>query len=153
MAQSSYNDGLPRRPKPEVCEIEGCDRPANVPGTGRGWCQAHYRRWQNWGDVNAPIRRTYMPPGDEPGYVTMHVKVSKARGRASDHVCIDCGERAKQWSYDHTDDNGLIGSNAGRDNLSYSLDVDRYEPRCVSCHAAFDKRRRDGSKEENGSGF
>lgn len=60
----AYNDDSSRRPKPEVCEIDGCDRPANVPGTGRGWCQAHYRRWQNWGDVHAPPRKAYSRIGD-----------------------------------------------------------------------------------------
>jgi hypothetical protein len=30
--------------KPRVCIMEGCDRPANVKGTARGYCIAHYNR-------------------------------------------------------------------------------------------------------------
>jgi hypothetical protein len=38
-----------------VCAVEGCDRT----GARRGWCDAHYRRWQRHGDplkMIAPIR-------------------------------------------------------------------------------------------------
>lgn len=37
-----------------VCSVAGCGRPV----VGRGWCQAHYGRWQRSGDVQAdvPIR-------------------------------------------------------------------------------------------------
>lgn len=31
------------------CSVPGCDRPHKA----RGWCQAHYRRWQTHGDVLA----------------------------------------------------------------------------------------------------
>lgn len=37
-----------------VCTVDGCGRPV----VGRGWCQAHYGRWQRTGGVQAdvPIR-------------------------------------------------------------------------------------------------
>jgi hypothetical protein len=40
-----------------TCSIDGCDRPANVPGSARGWCRAHYRRWQRYGDPHEKPRR------------------------------------------------------------------------------------------------
>ena len=39
-----------------VCLIEGCDRPAGLPGTARGWCHTHYRRWQRHGDPLGQFR-------------------------------------------------------------------------------------------------
>ncbi len=32
------------------CQVEGCEKPAGVPGTARGWCSTHYSRWQKTGD-------------------------------------------------------------------------------------------------------
>lgn len=37
-----------------VCSIDGCDRPANVPGSARGWCRGHYKRWMRRGDPTSP---------------------------------------------------------------------------------------------------
>ena len=52
------------------CRVEGCPNEANVPGSARDLCRAHYRRWQNWGDENAPLQKVYSWEGDvcaEPG--------------------------------------------------------------------------------------
>jgi hypothetical protein len=35
--------------KPTRCIIEGCAGKANVPGTARGYCIAHYNRWRRHG--------------------------------------------------------------------------------------------------------
>lgn len=39
------------------CLIERCDKPAGVPGTGRGWCSTHYQRWKRHGDPTAEPQR------------------------------------------------------------------------------------------------
>lgn len=39
------------------CTIEGCKGRSGVPGSARGWCRAHYKRWQKYGTVNEPSRR------------------------------------------------------------------------------------------------
>lgn len=36
--------------KAKICVIEGCCNPAGVPGSARGMCRAHYRRWYRHGD-------------------------------------------------------------------------------------------------------
>ena len=33
-----------------TCSIEGCEGTAGEPGSARGWCRRHYRRWQRHGD-------------------------------------------------------------------------------------------------------
>lgn len=39
------------------CRVDGCPNEANVPGSARDLCRAHYRRWQRYGSENEPIRR------------------------------------------------------------------------------------------------
>ena len=47
-----------------LCRIEGCANAAGVPGSARGLCRAHYRRWQRYGDENEPVRRLRSYAGD-----------------------------------------------------------------------------------------
>lgn len=39
------------------CKINGCERLAGVPGSGRGWCGAHYQKWQKYGDPLVSTKR------------------------------------------------------------------------------------------------
>lgn len=56
-------------------------------------------------------------------YHTRHRRVVRARGRASEHTCVDCGSAASDWSQIR-----------GTDGES----VDDYEPRCKRCHNLYD---------------
>ncbi|CAN5349003.1 hypothetical protein BH09ACT8_BH09ACT8_30910 [soil metagenome] len=69
-------------------------------------------------------------------YHAAHAKVRRARGPASEHLCVDCRTRqADQWSYDHQDAHERRWR-----NLRYSTDPARYQPRCTRCHRLFDLR-------------
>ena len=70
-------------------------------------------------------------------YYSAHRRVDHDRGRAKTHACIDCGEPAKEWSYDHKDQDEIRDAK-GR---PYSLKSDHYAPRCHSCHWSFDRKR------------
>lgn len=67
------------------------------------------------------------------GYSAAHARCETDRGPAKSHQCIDCGQQAQHWSYDHTDPHGRTDS-----GYAYSLDPTHYSPRCVSCHKRFD---------------
>lgn len=69
-------------------------------------------------------------------YYTAHQRLASDRGKASGYRCIDCGEWAAQWSYDHADPDGLMDG-----DLPYSLKSSHYDPRCVPCHKLFDLNR------------
>lgn len=71
------------------------------------------------------------------GYAGAHRRVKRARGFAKEHACLDCGAPAVAWAYDHTDENALIGESAGK-SVPYSLDIERYDPLCRSCHTRRD---------------
>jgi hypothetical protein len=122
--------GLPKPP----CSIADCERTSFLTGL----CQKHYRRKQVHGD---PL---YVQPktgeynncyrGDNIAITTAHYRVTVARGKACDHQCVQCGEQAKHWAYDHADPNEKDGGKAGL----YSPDPDHYQPMCVPCHKRFD---------------
>jgi hypothetical protein len=110
------------------CRVEDCDTSAH----SRGWCAKHYARWLRTGDTEGlrakgPIR------SDMVGNGRAHGRVRKDRGIPSSHQCIDCGKTAAHWSYDHADPDELTSEKG-----PYSLDVERYQPRCVPCHKRFD---------------
>lgn len=79
-----------------------------------------------------------------PSYRVAHKRVSRARGPASLHFCVDCGVRATQWSYDHTDPDELTQQMKNRHGTlwiaTYSTKPEHYESRCRPCHWAFDNR-------------
>jgi hypothetical protein len=72
-------------------------------------------------------------------YRSAHQRVDRIRGLASSHPCVDCGDQAQAWSYNHKDPYEVyeVRRRDGR-VLAYSTNPDAYEPRCRSCHASFD---------------
>lgn len=76
--------------------------------------------------------------GERASYTAAHTRVYSTRGRASDRPCVDCGERAKDWSYlggcplEQRDERGR----------TYSPNPNMYAARCRSCHRAYDAARR-----------
>ena len=98
-------DGLPTEPKTgpvtpsrRACLLPGCGRPH----LARGYCRAHYLRWQRHGtplpDVPVVDRRY-----DTITYRAAHAQVRADRGPASAHRCTQCGQPAVMWCYDGTD--------------------------------------------------
>jgi hypothetical protein len=104
-----------------TCEIDGCNRKH----AGRGLCRKHYDQARH-------------DPNSEAPYTAVHLKLRDHRGRARDQRCVDCGEPAQQWSYDHADPNELLTPTG----LEYSADLAHYDPRCNACHRTFDQQHR-----------
>lgn len=68
------------------------------------------------------------------GYHAAHERIRVAKGPARNHHCVDCGQTAQHWSYNHADPD-----ERRHQGLAYSLKPDHYEPRCVRCHSAHDR--------------
>lgn len=66
-------------------------------------------------------------------YDAVHFRLVAARGKASTHDCIGCGEKAKDWAYQHNGDPELE-----ENGLLYSESPECYEPMCRSCHRLVD---------------
>jgi hypothetical protein len=56
-------------------------------------------------------------------YQRNHRRVYAAKGKASQQICVACGEQAAHWSHTHNTD---------------PANVDNYQPRCFVCHFAYD---------------
>lgn len=127
----------------KVCSVDGCEK---VRSSG-AWCSMHEARVRRHGDPEfvKSLADRELPHGadhhmwkaDDVGYHAAHARVRRRRGRASEHLCVDCGAPAQQWSYDHGDPNESTEEMGGF-AVPFSADVDHYEPRCIPCHKAFD---------------
>lgn len=104
----------------------------------KGMCWAHYMRDRRDGDVRAdvPVRDRASHTPDDPSYHAVHQRLRTQRGKADEHDCVGCGDQARNWSYDHTDPDERTSDQG----CPYSDDLDRYDPRCASCHTTFDTR-------------
>lgn len=103
-----------------------------------GLCSPHYQLMRHHGTTELLERTGESNPswlGDSVTYNGMHSRLRINRGRAKDQQCIDCGNRAKHWSYNHNDPQEFSS-----DEGLYSTDLQCYSPRCVPCHKAFDLR-------------
>lgn len=81
---------------------------------------------------------------DDISYSAAHARMKRDRGPASTHSCVDCGETAGHWSYDHADPDEVRTP----EGYAYSLKTNHYQPRCVPCHKTFDMGRADARAEE-----
>lgn len=125
-----YRHGDPTYEAPHhtKCSMAGCD---NEPRSARsGICEMHYCRRRRNGHFD--LLDTHV---EDPAYRTVHTRVSRARGRASTHPCVDCGGQAQHWSYTH----GSMREKTSETGQPFSDDLDDYAPRCVKCHTAFDR--------------
>lgn len=123
------------------CTFDGCENPYEA----RGFCHKHYKMFRKYGVPVSPGNRKFSDCKGEksgkwvavPSYAGMHHRVRTARGRAADHTCNDCGDPARDWSYDRRDPQQIMGNDRGH-VMPYSLDVNHYEALCHGCHKYFD---------------
>lgn len=80
--------------------------------------------------------KNHMWKGAEITYGAAHVRAESRYGRASTLPCVDCGDLAKDWSYQH-DCPGEVLSDIG---VAYCPHPEHYEPRCRRCHRAYDRK-------------
>lgn len=121
-----------------TCSVDGC----NESHKARGYCGKHYVRFRKYGDPTVVGPRDGRPPkGGITGYDGAHKRVTRSRGPATAHMCVDCDNPAQEWSYSGADTDELVtdptirGEHPG---LRYSLDPNFYDPRCKKCHRAMD---------------
>lgn len=79
-------------------------------------------------------------------YASVHVRLTRERGRASEHTCIECGGGAADWAYNNSCPEE-VQSWVKHDHcvLRYCEHLEHYDPMCRSHHqikdAAENKKR------------
>lgn len=116
------------------CSVDGCEKNARA----HGYCSKHLVRWQKHGDplFEAPILGRPLK-SEVLSYTGVHKRLERQRGAATNFRCVDCGEGAREWSYDGRDTSEHFDIVRGS-RVAYSLALEHYEPRCVSCHRKHD---------------
>lgn len=120
--------GDPERDGTQGCVVDGCDRRHDA----NGYCNRHYLRVYFYGDPNFCLN-----PHDYQGtYSSAHSYIRRQLGKAADRECVDCGGRAKEWSYV----GGAPDERLSDKGFPYTYDPSFYRPRCARCHIRFDRR-------------
>lgn len=118
-------------PEDGICTVDDCEREYY----GRGWCRMHYQRWRLTGDAE------HLPkaqPGVITSYHAAHSSVTYRKGRASEQICADCGERAHHWSYVHDCPNERRDESGAGAGTAWCPHMEHYQPRCRACHRRYD---------------
>ena len=122
---------------------EECERDAY----SKGMCLKHYKRdWRRmtkYGTLDVPEMRggyrfqTAISQGKH-CYSTTHKQLARHLGKASEHKCLSCDEKATNWAYQHN--SPFEKFELSRDGywIAYSPRVVDYEPMCGSHHRQFD---------------
>lgn len=55
MNQSTRAGRVPAQPRPKSCKLDGCDGPADRPGTALGFCRKHYTAFKKHGDPHVTL--------------------------------------------------------------------------------------------------
>jgi hypothetical protein len=81
------------------------------------------------GDSRSCGCRRYLDRRGTGSYYAAHQFIRKMKGSATEHLCVDCGGAARDWSF--------LGASGG-----FSWDPAEYVARCKPCHTIFDKEER-----------
>lgn len=103
-------------------------------------CLKHYRRWRRNGSPLDEFLQIAPQGAYEVAYITIHQRLQKERGKASEHDCVSCYRKAEEWAYDHDDSEFVVTYLRGK-ATPYSLDLEHYIPLCRRCHKEFDYGR------------
>lgn len=77
------------------------------------------------------------------GYDAIHKRLRKERGPARNFECVECGNQANHWAYQHT-----AGDNEQRTHgLPFSSNVEDYAAMCAKCHRKLDLAKDPNSRE------
>lgn len=84
-------------------------------------------------------RRARRKPAES--HRAVHKRLIVDRGTAREHVCVDCGNRSEAWTHAWSTWENVAQDIHGK-RLTFSTNLDVYEPRCHTCHNRLDRMPR-----------
>lgn len=72
----------------------------------------------------------------------VHKRLVSDRGPASDYLCVDCSGTADAWSHDWRTWEDVAQDLRHAKRMTFSTNLDAYEPRCHPCHNRLDRNPR-----------
>ena len=69
----------------------------------------------------------------------VHKRLVTDRGSATNYTCVDCSEPADAWTHNWSAWEGVAQDIHGK-RLTFSTNLNAYEPRCHECHNRLDRR-------------
>lgn len=129
-------DPQPRVPDAE-CWVDSCESMASHVN---GLCRNHHLGYQRNGNFEdhrrGPFSYRWLED-HELTYNAVHQRARRFRGEAKNYDCIDCGDVAQHWSYDHNAEDERYEEVDGY-MAPFSPSIYDYSPRCVPCHKKMD---------------
>lgn len=118
---------------PKPCKIEGCQKDTEP---CRSYCAMHRQRLRRHGEAGGPEELVRLQR--DITYGGAHLRIERARGKASSHPCAFCGKPAEQWALSHDlPPDRFEGRDESR--LAYSVNPNRYIPLCRPEHLEYDR--------------
>lgn len=115
---------------------KSCERPVHA----GEMCAAHVMRQRQGRDLAAPIRTCAAHRRIRTkSCIGAHFRVYRARGKAVEQTCGDCGGPGHEWALIHE---RAIETHFDGDGREWSLDITDYSPKCRSCHRRYDRAYR-----------
>jgi hypothetical protein len=114
--------------KPE-CSVADCSRSS----VKRGFCHAHYSRWNRYGDPSIQKRATSNPGMDQP------TKKAWVISYKLEHGCADCGYRGHHAAldFDHLPGTAKVRDIKSGQQLGWAAlqeEVAKCDVVCANCH-------------------
>jgi O6-methylguanine-DNA--protein-cysteine methyltransferase len=119
-----------------VCSVPGCGRTDHQ---AHGRCKRCDTRWRRHGDATV-VKPPNRPPSLKT-YGSVHGWLWRQLGTARDHVCVDCGKQASDWSYNHGCPDEM-SNDPEHKGLPFCPHLEHYSARCRSCHDRKDDKRK-----------
>lgn len=125
-----------------TCDAEEkCGRPI----LARRLCSMHYERKRRYARTGGPGRQALIHLLPPPTFsATVHYRVYRLWGSASQYACVSCGRGAAEWAYDGTDPAELyrpVSNQQPNSWQKFSRYPEFYKPLCKSCHRTEDKAK------------
>lgn len=113
--------------------------------TGRKFSEAHLRKIcevnanPELNQIKRETRRARLQPPET--HRAVHKRLVARRGSARNQICVDCSGPADAWTHRWGTWENVAQDLRGK-RLTFSTDLDAYEPRCHPCHNTLDRAPR-----------